>query len=79
MVKRYKETARGEWALEAVTLTDRAWQIGAAVNEGADPCSWHRTLRAAIDRVTVRPTCSGSPKLYLQHYTVALVLPRRPS
>ena len=37
VVKRYKETARGEWALEAMTLTDRAWQIGAAVNQGAGP------------------------------------------
>jgi len=77
VVKRYKETARGEWALEAQTLTDRAWQIGAAVNEGADP-ALAQNVSAAIDRVT--PTdVQRLAKVYLQHYTVAIVLPRRSS
>ena len=77
VVKRYKETARGDWALEAVTLTDRAWQIGAAVNEGADP-ALAQDVAAAIDRV--KPAdLQRLAKLYLQHYTVALVLPRRNS
>ena len=77
VIKRYKETARGEWALEAVTLTDRAWQIGAAVNEGADP-ALAQTVTAAIDRVTPADV-QRLAKVYLQHYTVALVLPRRRS
>jgi predicted Zn-dependent peptidase len=77
VIKRYKETARGAWALEAVTLTDRAWQIGAAVNEGADP-ALAQTVAAEIDRVTPADV-QRLAKVYLQHYTVAIVLPRRPS
>ena len=77
VIKRYKETARGDWALEAVTLTDRAWQIGAAVNEGADP-ALAQSVTAAIDRVTPADV-QRLAKVYLQHYTVALVLPRRRS
>jgi predicted Zn-dependent peptidase len=75
VVKRYKETARGEWALEAMTLTDRAWLIGAAVNQGAHP-DLAQGVTAAIDRVTPADV-QRLAKTYLQHYTVALVLPRR--
>jgi predicted Zn-dependent peptidase len=74
VLKRYKETAHGDWALEAVTLNDRAWQIGAAVNEGADP-ALAQSVAAEIDRVTPADV-ERLAKLYLQHYTVALVLPR---
>jgi predicted Zn-dependent peptidase len=77
VVERYKESARGEWALEAQTLTDRAWQIGAAVNEGADPAT-AQNVAAAIDRVTPADLLR-LVKAYLQHYTVALVLPRTQS
>jgi zinc protease len=75
VVKRYKETARGEWALEAMTLTDRAWLIGAAVNQGANP-DLAQSVTAAIDRVTPADV-QRLAKNYLQHYTVALVLPRK--
>jgi len=74
VIKRYKEMARGDWALEAVTLNDRAWQIGAAVNEGADP-ALAQTIGAEIDRVTPADL-ERLAKVYLQRYTVALVLPR---
>jgi predicted Zn-dependent peptidase len=74
VLKRYKETAHGDWALEAVTLNDRAWQIGAAVNEGADP-ALAQSVDAEIDRVTPADV-ERLAKVYLQHYTVALVLPR---
>jgi zinc protease len=77
VVNRYKESARGEWALEAETLTDRAWQIGAAVNEGADPAT-AQNVAAAIGRVTPADLLR-LVKAYLQHYTVALVLPRTQS
>jgi len=77
VVKRYKETARGEWALEAMTLTDRAWLIGAAVNQGAGP-DLAQSVAAAIDRVTPADV-QRLAKVYLQHYTLALVLPRRGS
>jgi predicted Zn-dependent peptidase len=77
VVKRYKQTARGEWALEAMTLTDRAWLIGAAVNQGAVP-DLAQSVAAAIDRVTPADV-QRLAKTYLQHYTIALVLPRRKS
>ena len=77
VIKRYKETARGEGARDAGTLPARAWQIGAAVNEGADP-ALAQTVTAAIDRVTPADV-QRLAKVYLQHYTVALVLPRRRS
>jgi predicted Zn-dependent peptidase len=77
VVKRYRETARGEWALEAVTLTDRAWLMGAAVNQGAGP-DLAQGVSAAIDRVTPADLLRLA-KVYLQHYTIALVLPRRRS
>lgn len=75
IIKRYRETARGDWALEAQTLTDQAWQIGAAVNEGADPAV-AQSVAAAIDRVTPADV-QRLAKVYLQHYTIAFVLPRR--
>jgi zinc protease len=74
VVRRYKDTARGQWALEALTLDDRAWQIGAAVSEGADP-GVAQTVIAAIDRVTPADV-QRVAKRYLQHSIVALVLPR---
>jgi zinc protease len=74
VVARYKETARGDWALEATSLTDRAWEMGAAVSEGADP-ALGESVAAAIDRVTAADV-QRLVKTYMQHYTVALVLPR---
>jgi predicted Zn-dependent peptidase len=77
VIKRYKETARGDWALEAMTLSDRAWQMAAAVNEGADPAT-AQAVAGAIDRVTPADV-QRLAKTYLQRYAVAIVLPRRPS
>jgi predicted Zn-dependent peptidase len=74
VIARYKETARGDWALEATSLTDRAWEMGAAVAEGADP-ALGGSVAAAIDRVTAADV-QRLVKTYMQHYTVALVLPR---
>jgi zinc protease len=74
VVRRYKESARGQWALEALTLDDRAWQIGAAVSEGADPATAASVI-AGIDRVTPVDV-QRVAKRYLQRYIVALVLPR---
>jgi predicted Zn-dependent peptidase len=74
VIRRYKNTARGEWALEALSLNDRAWQIGAAVSEGADPATAQSVI-AAIDRVTPADV-QRIAKRYLQRYIVALVLPR---
>jgi predicted Zn-dependent peptidase len=75
VIKRYKETARGEWALEAMTFTDRAWQIATAVNQGADPAA-AQSVTGAIDRVTPADVRRVA-KTYLQRYAVAIVAPRR--
>lgn len=75
VIARYKEAARGEWALEAVTFTDRAWQIATAVNQGADPAA-AQSVAAAIDRVTPADV-QRVAKTYLQRYAVAIVAPRR--
>jgi predicted Zn-dependent peptidase len=74
VIRRYKNTARGEWALEALSLNDRAWQVGAAVTQGADPATAQSVI-AAIDRVSAADV-QRIAKRYLQHYIVALVLPR---
>jgi zinc protease len=75
VIKRYKETARGAWALEAMTLSDRGWQMAAALNQGADPAI-AQNVAAAIDRVTPADV-QRLAKTYLQRYAVAIVLPRR--
>ena len=77
VIKRYKETARGDWALEAMTLSDRGWQMAAAINQGANPV-FAQSVDAAIDRVTPADV-QRLAKTYLQHYAVAIVLPRRGS
>jgi zinc protease len=77
VIKRYKETARGDWALEAVTLTDRAWLIAAAVSQGADPAAAQNVI-AQIDKVTPADI-QRIAKAYLQRYAVAVILPRRRS
>jgi predicted Zn-dependent peptidase len=74
VLKRYRDAAYGQWALEAVTLTDRAWQIGAAVSEGADPDAG-RSIAQAIAHVTGADV-QRAAKNYLQRSTIALVLPR---
>jgi predicted Zn-dependent peptidase len=74
VITRYKSMARGQWGLEAVTLDDRAWQVGAAVAQGADPAAGGGVL-AAIDHVTAADV-QRVAKTYLRRFTVALVLPR---
>jgi predicted Zn-dependent peptidase len=74
VIKRYKETAHGDWALEAITLSDRGWQMAAALNQGADPAT--QDVDAAIERVTSADV-QRLAKTYLQRYAVAIVLPRR--
>jgi zinc protease len=76
VIRRYREAARGQWALEALTLDDREWQMGAAVTQGADAAT-ARGVIAAIDRVTAADL-QRAARRYLQRSIVALVLPRSP-
>jgi zinc protease len=74
VLARYKETARGAWRLESVTLEDRAWAIGNAVAQGLDPSALD-TIPAAVDAVTAADV-QRVAKRWFQQFDVALVLPR---
>ncbi|MEA2663873.1 MAG: zinc protease [Candidatus Eremiobacteraeota bacterium] len=74
VLARYKETARGTWRLEAVTLEDRAWAIGNAVAQGVDPAALD-AIPAAIDAVSAADV-QRVAKRWFQQFDVALVLPR---
>ncbi len=74
VLARYVETARGEWALETLSLDERAFAVGNAVTHGLDPdidasvAAALRQVRAAdVERVAKR---------YFQRFDVALVVPR---
>ncbi|HYZ14934.1 MAG TPA: pitrilysin family protein [Candidatus Acidoferrum sp.] len=74
ILDRYKQSARGEWQLEALSLEDRAWSIGNAVSQGLDPDT-ASTVEAAIAKVTSADV-QRVAKRYFQKYDVALILPR---
>jgi zinc protease len=74
VLERYKETARGEWALQTLTLDERAFAIGNAVAQGldADACD---AVGPAIRRVTAADV-QRVVKKYFRRFDVALVMPR---
>lgn len=74
VLNRYKESARGEWTLESVTLDERAAAIANAVTRGLDP-DVADEVRAAIGRVTAADVQRVAKK-YFQRFDVALVMPR---
>ncbi len=71
---RFRNAARGKWVLEATSLTDRAWQIGAAVAVGSPPGAG-ADVAAALEHVSAEDV-QRVARTYLQRYTVATVLPR---
>jgi zinc protease len=74
VLARFKETARGEWALETLTLDERASAIGNAVELGL-PAGAADDVGAAIARVTAADVQRVAKK-YFRKFDVALVLPR---
>jgi predicted Zn-dependent peptidase len=74
VLSRYKDTARGAWALEAVSLDERAFAIGNAVTHGLDADAADG-VGAAIGRVTGADVQRVAKK-YFQRFDVALVVPR---
>ena len=74
VLARYKETARGEWALETVSLDERAFAIGNAVSHGLDADAVDG-VGDAIGRVTGNDL-QRVAKRYFQRFDVALVMPR---
>ncbi|MBV9408295.1 MAG: hypothetical protein JO164_05695, partial [Candidatus Eremiobacteraeota bacterium] len=74
VLARYKETARGEWALETVSLDERAFAIGNAVSHGLDADAVDG-VGDAIARVTGNDL-QRVAKRYFQRFDVALVMPR---
>jgi zinc protease len=73
-VTRFKERARGEWALENLSLDERAWEIGNAVAQGLDADAAAQ-VDAAIAGVTPADLQRVAQR-YFQRFDVALVLPR---
>jgi len=74
VVDRYKETARGEWSLETLSLDDRAAAVGNAVARGLDADAAD-AVPAAIAQVTAADLQRVAKK-YFQKFDVALVMPR---
>ncbi len=74
VLKRYKETARGAWSLETLSLDDRATALGNAVARGLDVDAAD-TVPAAIAGVTAADLQRVAKK-YFQKFDVALVMPR---
>jgi zinc protease len=74
VLSRYKESARGQWALEALSLDERAFWIGNAVAHGLDADAAD-DAGGAIDRVTAADV-QRVVKTYFQRFEIALVLPR---
>ncbi len=74
LLSRYKETARGEWSLETLSLDERAAALGTAVARGlnADAAD---AVPAAIAGVTAADVQRVAKK-YFQKFDVALVMPR---
>jgi zinc protease len=74
LLNRFKDRARGEWQLEALSLGDRAWSIGNAVSQGLDPDAAD-TISAAIAQVTAADVQRVAKRYFLK-FDVALILPR---
>ena len=74
MLSRYKDTARGAWSLETVSLEQRAFAVGNAVAHGLDADA-SDAVGAAIARVTGADVQRVAKK-YFQRFDVALVMPR---
>lgn len=71
---RYKDTARGEWSLETLSLDQRAFAVGNAVLRGLDADA-AEAVGPAIARVTAADL-QRVTKTYFQRFDVALVMPR---
>ncbi len=72
---RYKEAARGQWQLEALSLEERAASIDNAAALGLDPAALD-AIPAAVDAVSAADV-QRVAKRWFQKFDVALVLPRR--
>lgn len=77
VVARFKARARGEWALENLSLEERGWELGNAVALGLD-ADVDAGVDAAIQKVTASDV-QRVAKQYFQRFDVALVLPRAAS
>ena len=77
VVARFKARARGEWALENLSLEERGWELGNAVALGLD-ADVDASVDAAIQNVTAADV-QRVAKQYFQRFDVALVLPRAAS
>jgi zinc protease len=75
VLARYKDSARGAWALENLSLDERAWSIGNAVAHGLSADAGD-AVAPAIAGVTAADL-QRVAKRYFQRFDIALVLPRQ--
>jgi predicted Zn-dependent peptidase len=75
VLARYKDSARGAWALESLSLDERAWSIGNAVAHGLSADAGD-AVAPAIAGVTAADL-QRVAKRYFQRFDIALVLPRQ--
>jgi zinc protease len=76
-LRRYRDTARGAWALEYLSLDERAWSVGNAAVHGLDPAAAD-AVAPAIALVTAADV-QRVAKRYFARFDVALILPRQGS
>jgi predicted Zn-dependent peptidase len=77
VIGRFRTQARGEWALENLSLDERAWAVGDAVVHGLD-ANVANSIDDAIGTVTPADV-QRVAKRYFQKFDVAVVLPREGS
>jgi zinc protease len=74
-LKRFKTQASGQFVMDSVTISDRAYLLGTFASHGLGPDAINAAL-AAVDKTTPADV-QRVAKQYLQRYIVALVLPRQ--
>ena len=72
---RFKAQASGQFVIDSVSISDRAYLLGTFASHGLGPDAINAAL-AAVDKTTPADV-QRVAKQYLQRYIVALILPRQ--
>ncbi len=74
-LSRFKAQAAGQFVIDSVSISDRAYLLGTFATHGLGPDAINAAL-AAVDKTTPADV-QRVAKQYLQRYIVALILPRQ--
>ncbi|HEY4440138.1 MAG TPA: hypothetical protein VGN14_06755 [Candidatus Elarobacter sp.] len=77
VLQRYRDAAHGAWAIDNITLDERASSVANVAAHGVDPAAID-AVGPAIAKVTAADVQRVAKK-YLQKFDVALILPRQGS